>query len=647
MSKKILLSLFTFAAVTTVLAQTVDTTITGVLDEVIVTANKLPQKQSTTGKVVSVITKEQIEKSSGRTLPQLLNEQAGITINGALNGIGTNQTIYMRGASSGRTLVLVDGIPISDPSFIQNDFDINLISLNTVERIEISRGAQSTLYGSDAIAGVINIITTKTGVTKPFHAKATIAAGNYKTYRGNVQLYGKSGKFNYSAGYAKLFSGGFSSAYDSSGKGNFDNDGYNGDVVTGSLTYAPIDELTIRSYIKHSRNKTDLDASLFTDETDYTGRSKILMTGGSVMYKKDKLSITGNYQYSANQRNYLNDSLHIASFATFVQDDYEAQSHFAEVYTSVVFNKSITLLQGADHRTNTMNSRYISTSSFGPYTDTFPRTSQSQSSLYASLLLRNNEQLLNLEIGGRLNVHSAYGSNHTFTINPSYQLAKKLRLFGSIASGFKAPTLYQLYSVSYGVKDLKAERSATYELGMQYQDNLLNARAVYFHRDTRDGIDFNNVSFKYYNFLKQEVDGAELEFTLKPTAAFTLSGNYTFTQAEERSQSRFSFADTTYLHVLRRPRHIANLTAAYNFGNGFYLSVSGRYTGKRYDTKGYMTNDIVMNDYFLLGAYAEYKWKEKLTFFADARNITNTKFFDINGYNSIPFLLNGGVTISL
>src|SRR5215216_3325479 len=114
-----------------------DSTKTKQLDEVIVTANKLAQKQSTTGKVITVISKDVIEKSSGRTVGQLLNEQAGVSVNGALNNIGTNQTVFMRGAASGRTLILLDGIPVYDPSLSGNEFDLNLLSLNDVERIEI------------------------------------------------------------------------------------------------------------------------------------------------------------------------------------------------------------------------------------------------------------------------------------------------------------------------------------------------------------------------------------------------------------------------------------------------------------------------------------------------------------------------------
>src|SRR6059058_2614621 len=114
MTKKLIAAAFLFAAFTAQ-AQT-DTLQGNKLDEVIVTANKYPQKQSTTGKVITVITRDQIEKNSGRTLPQLLNEQVGITINGALNNLGANETVYMRGAGSGRTLILIDGIPLNDPT---------------------------------------------------------------------------------------------------------------------------------------------------------------------------------------------------------------------------------------------------------------------------------------------------------------------------------------------------------------------------------------------------------------------------------------------------------------------------------------------------------------------------------------------------
>ncbi|HEY8688098.1 MAG TPA: TonB-dependent receptor, partial [Chitinophagaceae bacterium] len=564
MKKKIL---FVAACITgsTLFAQ--DTTKT--LDPVIITANKFPQKQSTTGKVITVITKEQIEKSSGKTVAQLLNEQAGVTINGALNSLGANQTVYLRGASAGRTLILMDGIPVYDPSFINNDFDLNLLSLNNVESIEICRGAQSTLYGSDAVAGVINIITVKKDITKPFNVKATASVGNYGTYRGNLQLYGKANKLTYTARYAKLSSKGFSSAYDSTGIKNFDNDKYNGDVVSGSLQYQLSNELSFKTFLQHSNYKNDLDASAFTDEKDYTVKNNNLMTGAGFHYQKNNINLTGNYQYSENKRNYFNDSLDVpaSSFTKFSTDDYFSKSQFAELFSSIGLNKNFTLLQGADYRYSSMNSKYYSLSSYGPYTSLFNDTSHSQASLYASLLYHTLNEKLNVELGGRLNVHSRYGYNSTYTFNPSYSIDEHFRVFGSVATGFKAPTLYQLYSSS-GNRNLNPEKSKTYEIGFQQQHEKITNRVVYFNRDIKNGIDFNNKTFKYFNIARQNVNGIEVESKITFVKKLTLAFNYTYLKPKEENQSRITFKDSVYKYLLRRPAHNFNISAAYNFDNG-------------------------------------------------------------------------------
>ncbi len=643
MTKKLLTTVSIFAAVAAN-AQT-DTLQGNKLDEVIVTANKYPQKQSSTGKVITVITKDQIEKSSGHTLSQLLNEQAGITINGALSNLGANQTLYMRGAGSGRTLILLDGIPVNDPTLITNDFDLNLFSLNNIERIEIARGAQSTLYGSDAIAGVVNIITVKNDIVKPVNVKATVSGGTYGRFRGNVQVYGKVNKLTYNARYAKLTSKGFSTAYDSTGTKGFDKDGYNSDVISTSLQYQLNSNISFRTFIQNSRYKTDLDASAFTDEKDYTVKNKSLITGAGFHYKKNNVSVTGNYQYSENKRNYFNDSLDQPSFTKFSTDAYFGKSQFAELYSSIGLSKNFSSLLGVDYRYNSMNSNYYSLSSYGPYITEFRDTSVNQSSFYASLFYHNAKEKLNVELGGRLNLHSRYGSNQTFTFNPSYNINKQFRVFASVATGYKAPTLYQLYS-AYGKQDLKPERSATYEAGLQYQTQKMNSRLVYFHRNIKDGIDFDNINFKYFNYIKQTVNGAELEIKVEPVKNLTVTANYTYLKPQEQSQSRLTFKDTTYDHLLRRPQHSFNVTAGYQFSNGLYVSAAGKYVGNRYDAGGYEAKDILLTNYFLLNAYAEYKIKNYLKVFTDAQNITNKKFFDVRGYNSIPFLFNAGVTFN-
>lgn len=131
------------------------------LEEVVVTANRFTQKQINTGKVMTVVTQKEIASTPYQSLAEVLNRQVGLSIIGSNNAPGTNMDIYLRGAATGNALILLNGNPIFDASTIRATFDINFIPLSTIERIEILKGGQSTVYGSDAMAGVINIITKK------------------------------------------------------------------------------------------------------------------------------------------------------------------------------------------------------------------------------------------------------------------------------------------------------------------------------------------------------------------------------------------------------------------------------------------------------------------------------------------------------
>jgi len=616
------------------------------MDEVVLTANKFEQKQSTTGKVVTVITKAQLEKSTGKTLAQVLNEQAGITIAGVYNTAGSIQTVLMRGASSGRTLILLDGIPVNDPSMIYNEFDLTLFSINDVERVEICKGAQSTLYGSDAIAGVINIITMKKDVNKAFNVKATSVFGNKNTVRNNIQLYGKAGKLSYTTRFAKLSTDGFSSANDKTGNKNFDKDGYDGNVINASLQYQVMPELSLRTFIQHSRYKADVDAAVSTDDKDYTIHNSNLSSGFGAHYKKGIVSITGNYQYGELSRKYRNDSLDAPGFNKFESNIYGGRTQYAELYGNVFATKWLTALLGFDYRWSNMTQDYFSISMYGPYSSGFPDTSIHQTSFYGSLFFSALEKKLNVEIGGRINKHSQYENNSTYTFNPSFAINKNWRIFGSIASGFKAPSIYQLYDAFSGNKDLQPEKSVNYEAGLQQQYEKVSSRIVYFHRNIKNALDFDYVNFKYFNFVKQTVNGIELETIIHPVKELSITANYTFISGKEQTQSRKDFSDTTYSYLLRRPRHNINITIGYQFCPEFYASISGKSVSQRYDVGGYAVQDILLNSYFLVNAYAEYKWKKNVKFFTDLQNITNKKFFDINGYNAIPFLINGGITFN-
>jgi vitamin B12 transporter len=255
---------------------------------------------------------------------------------------------------------------------------------------------------------------------------------------------------------------------------------------------------------------------------------------------------------------------------------------------------------------------------------------------------------LNIELGGRLNVHSRYGSNHTFTFNPSYNITEHFRIFGSIASGFKAPALFQLFGPNRPAATiLKPERSTTYEAGVQHQYAKFQNRVVLFYRTINDGLDFNYNNFQYFNFLRQQVKGIEWEASVQPVKGLQISANYTFLSAEETTQSRLNFKDTVYTYLLRRPNHQVNLMAGYQFNNSLYFSVSGRFVSDRFDVGGYQKSDALLGSYVLFNAYAAYSFGTQLKLFADAQNIGNKKFFDVYGYNSIPFLFHTGFVVNL
>ncbi len=618
------------------------------MDEVILTANKFEQKQSHTGKVVTVISKEQLEKSAGKTLGQVLNEQAGLTIAGVYNATGSVQTVFMRGASSGRNLILIDGIPVSDPSMINNEFDLNLLSINDIERIEILRGAQSTLYGSDAIAGAINIITIKKDVNKPLNVKGTSAFGNKNTARNNVQVFGRlDNKLTYTTRYAKLTTDGFSSSTDALDAGNFDKDGYNGNIASAALQYQALPVLTLKTFVQHSKYRADVDRAIFADDKDYNINNSNFAAGGGVQFKKGIVQIKANYQYGKLKRRYLNDSLDFPANGTkFESNKYDAKTQYAELYGNIKATDWLTILAGFDYRKGNMNQLYYSIHEmYGPYESEFTNKSIHQSSAYASLLFALGKRL-NIETGGRYNDHSRYGNNSTYTFNPSFIINDHWRVFGSIASGFKAPSIFQVYDAFNGNEELKPEKSTNYEIGIQQTWAPLSTRAVFFHRNIKDGIDFNYITYQYFNFVKQEVNGLELELSARPVKALTLSVNYTYITGEEQTQSRETFSDTTYNHLLRRPKHSFNISAGYQVCPDFYLSISGRSVSKRYDVGGFMADDIPLDSYFLLNAYAEYKYGNHIKFFADLQNITNKKFADIRGYNAIPFLITGGITFN-
>jgi vitamin B12 transporter len=264
--------------------------------------------------------------------------------------------------------------------------------------------------------------------------------------------------------------------------------------------------------------------------------------------------------------------------------------------------------------------------------------------LYASLIYNDAKKKLNIEAGGRINVNSRYGSNYTYTFNPSYSINEKLQIFGSIATGFKTPSLFQLYASFGGNNRLKPEESINYETGLSYSGKKYRQRLVYFYRKVNSGLDFDYVNFKYYNIPNQKANGLEYEINLRPIKKLDINANASWLNGKEFVQSRVTTKDTAYSYLLRRPQYHINIQAGYKFLEKWYFSVSAKYVSGRYDVGGYQQQDVWLNDYVLANAYLSYTHKRS-KIFADIQNFTNTRFNDLSGFNSMPLIAQAGIQI--
>ncbi len=630
--------------------QAQDTTNTS-LDEVILTASKYPKKQSETGKVVTVINRQQLEKSGGITLSELLNTVVGTTIIGANNNLGTNLTTSIRGSSAGNVLILLDGIPVSDPAVITNYFDINFLTLDQVERIEILKGGQSTLYGSDAVAGVINIISKKPEADN-LTVFGNFSGGSYHTLKQSVGI-GKGGNnADYSINYTHLNSEGFSAAYDKNNTGVFDKDGYNQHVVNGRFGFRTGKHIKATLVGTYSNYKTDLDAAGFIDDKDYVVENNNKQAGAGFVYTFYKGAVHFNYNYNRAERNYLNDSSYKSSpYVTYSKSNYIGRTHYAELYGNWKLSQW-ELLIGGDYRFNNTDQSYWSTGPFGPYAPPVLNVEMNQISPYASVIYKHNN--FNLEWGSRLNIHSEYGNNVSFTFNPSYLIRNKTKIFGNLYSAFKTPTLYQLFDHSAGNASLAQEKGIIGEAGVEFFSvKSFKARVVGFYRNTKDAIlyTFNPSTFesKYRNVSKQANYGAELE-TGYVASRMNISANYTYTNGKTTSKYDGTGTalgkDSSYFNLYRIPKHAINLNAGVQITKAFFVSTQIHSVSKREEFI-YSGVPVILKAYTTINLYSEYKFAKNTKLFIDLKNITNQQYFDFLGYNAREFNFTAGVSFQL
>ncbi|MEP7323999.1 MAG: TonB-dependent receptor [Saprospiraceae bacterium] len=610
------------------------------LNEIIVTANRFNQKSNSTGKIISIIDRNELHANAGKSVAEIIQSYSGGYINGA-NGVqGSNKEFYLRGASHGNVLIVMDGIVVHDPSQINNSFDLNHLNVYQIDHIEILKGAQSTLWGSDAVAGVINIISKKSD-DKKISADAVLAAGSYASIRSNVGIHGNLGQLSYRAGYARDKSHGFSAATDAQDLNTYDKDGYKQDNVQLSLQYRLNKNFNVSTLIHGSIYHTDIDAGGFADDKDYTTKNKNLLGNVQLSYQQSRLKLYFNHSIVNAHREFTDDSSDVGGFTLYSKGDYIGKSQVSELYGVYKFTKKLTLVSGLQRQNQHTNQHYYIISSFGPFETALGDTSKiSNLSFYSSLSL-SHQHKYSAEVGLRFNHHSIYGNNTTFTFNPSFYLTAATRISINISTAFKTPSIYQLYS-EYGNKSLRPEESINFESSLQWNSSSMRQvmRLTAFKRNINDLIVFyfNPINFesRYINRDKQYDHGLELEHSFSISKKIFWKSNITYVTGHGIEDQLK--VDNLY----HRPEFSANSYLSFHPTKSWTFIPSIRYIGKR--LKGpFDPGPLYLDSYTIWDCYVGYKLNKPFNLFLQLNNITNKEYFDVPGYNNRRFNMMLGV----
>ena len=590
-------------------------------EQVVVTANRSATPVDQVGQQATVLTLPQIQLDQETSVADLLARTPGVVLtrNG---GPGEATSLSIRGADTDQTVMLIDGVKVNDPSSTGTGYDFSNLITGDVSRIEVLRGPQSTLYGSEAIGGVVNYITASP--TRPLQGDVQAEGGSYGTayVRGGVG--GKDGPATFRLG-AYYNSTDSVSAFDRAFGGQED-DGFHTAGASGRFTYdlTPDVQFDERAYYTWSRNEFDgFDTPSFTfgDDAEF-GRTQQVVdyTGLNISTLGGRLKNRIAYEYNELDRRNEDQTTGLNK-ATFdglgrVQTfDYEGTFAIAPQYT---------LVFGAQDERSSFST---DSPAFDP--TPLPPPTKANVSIASGYGQVTGRVLPNLTLTGgvRYDAHSTFGDHVTGQASAAYVVVPGTILRASFGQGFKAPSLYQLYS-PYGSLSLRPEEADGWDAGVEqhvFGDRLV-VQATYFGRDTRNLIQFAPTDTypygAYQNVAKTQAEGAELQLDWRATPALDITANYTFDDDEDRSPG----SPTHGRQLIRQPKNTANLAATYVWPVKLSTSVAVRYAGNSFDTDQDTGEPVVVQTYTLVDLRASYPLREHLELYGRVENLADKRY---------------------
>ncbi len=531
------------------------------VDEFVVTTTRRAVSLENVGSSISVLSEIELERGQFNFALDALETLPGLSINqnGSYGGVAT---VRIRGALTDQTVILIDGVQVNDSSATGGGYNFANLNPHDIARVEVLKGPQSVLYGSDAIGGVVNIITKSGG--DGFEGSAFAEVGSYNTYRAGVTLRGGNERFDYRVTGTGVTSGGISKAEKDNGNG--ENDGYENYAVSAKIG-AMLSDIVRAEFIgRYSDSDIDSDGFDFltflpTDTSERDTSEELVLAGRLFVDLLDgRFENTFSVEFSDIDRAHIGP---VSFFGKGERLNFDYLGNFT-------VNDQWRVTGGLQHE------------EVKAKTDEIASEEVTIDSVFADVEWTPIENLI-LTGGLRYDDHETFGDVTTGRITAAYNIPETgTRFHASWGEGFKAPSLYQLTYIctfcglTTPASDLDPEESKAWDIGVsqRFFDDRVTVGATYFNQEGTDIIDFDFL-LGYINVAEVESQGVEFEVRADISDAVSINGHYVYTDAEDA---------TTGEQLARQPEHEAFLSLNWDITEQLATSLDVTYHGEQMDS---------------------------------------------------------------
>ncbi|SES64480.1 TonB-dependent receptor plug domain-containing protein [Paracoccus homiensis] len=581
-----------------------------VLPEITLTAFQTPAEIGQTGATVDIVTRADLQAAGTTRVVDYLTTLPGISAS-SNGGFGTQTTLRMRGLPGQYVKVLVDGIDVTDPSGTQISFDPGALMIDDIDRIEVLKGPQSALYGSEAIGGVI-AITTRRPDENGVRQAATVEYGSNASAKGSYSLTGRGDDYDFALTATRLKTDGFSAADEDNG--NSEDDGAEASRVSASGSYQLGPDLRVGAAAFWQKTRADFDES-FPAVADgiapYVEVSRSKSRGARVFAD---YTIAGVNNHVSAQR-YVIDRELTQDFGDYVTRGERTELTYKG---DMQVHDQVTLAWGGTHSQETLDQGAVEA-------DFIINSAFAEARLAAT-------PDLDIALSGRHDHHSAFGSENTGRLALAWRVTDDWLLRAQIGTGFRAPSPYELYTPFYGNPDLKPETSRGIEFGAERKfANDGFVRATVFQSRITDLIDYDFTTSSYAQVAgDSRTRGVELSAAAPLTDRIRISGNFTYTDSEGPDG----------MPLNRVPARALNLRLEGDAGP------SARYMLGLSHVSGLTDRGQDMPTYTVVNAAVEYDFSTSATGYLRIENLLDEEYQVVRGYGTSDRAVYAGIRAS-